>query len=80
MIWKGAETTPLVSVATTKIVAEVLERNNLPGGIASLCSGGADVGKAMAADERIKLLSFTGSSEIGQKVSKKIFLQVSGTL
>ena len=31
MIWKGAPTTPLVSVATTKIVTEVLEKNNLPG-------------------------------------------------
>lgn len=68
VLWKGAETTPLVSVATTKIVSEVLEKNNLPGAIATLCCGGADVGKAMAADDRIKLLSFTGSSEIGQKV------------
>ena len=31
MIWKGAPSTPLVSVATTKIVTEVLEKNNLPG-------------------------------------------------
>lgn len=68
MLWKGAETTPLVSVATTKIVADVLQKNNLPGSVASLCCGGADVGKAMAQDERIKLLSFTGSSKIGQDV------------
>lgn len=68
VLWKGAETTPLVSVATTRIVAEVLEKNKLPGAIASLCCGGADVGKAMAADSRIKLLSFTGSSQIGQQV------------
>jgi len=27
MIWKGAPSTPLVSVATTKIVTEVLEKN-----------------------------------------------------
>ncbi|XP_044262045.1 putative aldehyde dehydrogenase family 7 member A1 homolog [Tribolium madens] len=72
VLWKGAETTPLVSVATTRIVAEVLERNNLPGAIATLCCGGADVGKAMAADDRIKLLSFTGSSQIGQQVGVEV--------
>lgn len=69
VLWKPSETTPLISIVITNILAEVLERNNLPGAIASLCCGGADVGKAMAADEKIKLLSFTGSCEIGQKVT-----------
>ena len=32
MIWKGSESTNLVSIATTKIIVDVLERNNLPGG------------------------------------------------
>ncbi|XP_045467558.1 putative aldehyde dehydrogenase family 7 member A1 homolog [Harmonia axyridis] len=72
VLWKPSETTPLVSIATTNILAEVLERNNLPGAIASLCCGGEDVGKAMAADQKIKLLSFTGSCEIGQKVGVEV--------
>ncbi|KAL1490722.1 hypothetical protein ABEB36_013371 [Hypothenemus hampei] len=72
ILWKGSETTPLVSIATTKILAEVLEKNNLPGAIASLCCGGADIGKAMASDERIKLLSFTGSCQIGQLVAVEV--------
>lgn len=72
VLWKGSETTPLTSVATTKIVADVLQRNNLPGAIASLCSGRADIGKAMASDPRIKLLSFTGSCEIGNQVGVEV--------
>lgn len=32
-LWKGATTTSLVTVATTKIIAEVLERNNCPPGV-----------------------------------------------
>ncbi|KAJ8938603.1 hypothetical protein NQ314_011411 [Rhamnusium bicolor] len=72
VLWKGAETTPLVSIATTKIVADVLEKNNLPGAVAALCCGGADIGKAMAADEKIKLLSFTGSTHIGQQVGVEV--------
>ncbi|XP_066156426.1 alpha-aminoadipic semialdehyde dehydrogenase [Euwallacea fornicatus] len=72
VLWKGSETTPLVSIATSKIVQKVLENNHLPGAIATLCCGGADVGKAMAGDDRIKLLSFTGSCQVGQLVSIEV--------
>lgn len=71
VLWKGASSTPLVSVATTKIVAEVLERNNLPG-VATLCQGGVEVGKAMARDERVNLLSFTGSTGVGREVGVEV--------
>ena len=30
-IWKGASTTSLTTIATQRIVADVLERNGLPG-------------------------------------------------
>ncbi len=43
-LWKGAPTTPLCTVAVTRIVAEVLEKNNLPGAICSAICGGADIG------------------------------------
>ena len=69
MIWKGAPTTPLVSVATIRIVSSVLEANNLPGAIVGLCQGGTDIGQKMAEDHRMKLVSFTGSTEVGRKVA-----------
>ncbi|RKP01521.1 hypothetical protein CXG81DRAFT_18691 [Caulochytrium protostelioides] len=68
VVWKGAHTTSLTSVAVTKILQTVLENNNLPGALCSLVSGGADVGKAMAADPRVDLLSFTGSTAVGRDV------------
>ncbi|XP_048382930.1 alpha-aminoadipic semialdehyde dehydrogenase [Stegostoma tigrinum] len=68
-LWKGAPTTPLTSVAVTQIVAEVLENNKLPGAICSLTCGGADIGAAMSKDERINLMSFTGSTNVGKQVS-----------
>jgi len=71
VIWKGAPSTPLVSVATTRIVTEVLKRNNLPTAI-TLCQGGTDVGKALVADERVKLLSFTGSTQVGREVGVEV--------
>ena len=71
MLWKGAPSTPLVSIATTKIVAEVFKRNNLPTAVV-LCQGGMDVGKKMVADERVKLLSFTGSTAVGREVGVEV--------
>ncbi|XP_043833210.1 alpha-aminoadipic semialdehyde dehydrogenase isoform X1 [Dromiciops gliroides] len=68
-LWKGAPSTSLISVAVTKIVAKVLEDNNLPGAICSMTCGGADIGTAMAKDERIDLLSFTGSTQVGKQVA-----------
>ena len=68
-VWKGAPSTSLCSVATTKIIASVLEANNLPGAICALASGGAEIGNAMANDKRLPLLSFTGSTAVGQQVS-----------
>ena len=71
VLWKGAPSTPLVSIATSKIVAEVFKRNNLPAAV-TLCQGGMDVGKKMVADERVKLLSFTGSTAVGREVGVEV--------
>ena len=68
-LWKGAPSTPLVSVATTKIITDVLAKNDLPGAICSLCQGGTDIGKKMSEDPRTKLLSFTGSTKVGNEVA-----------
>jgi len=72
LLWKSAESTPLISIATTQIIAKVLEQNKLPGAVASLCCGGSAIGKAMAADHRVKLLSFTGSTQVGQQVGVEV--------
>lgn len=45
-----------------------MERNQIPGAVASLCCGDSVIGKALAADPRIKLLSFTGSCAVGNQV------------
>ncbi|XP_023349089.1 putative aldehyde dehydrogenase family 7 member A1 homolog [Eurytemora carolleeae] len=72
MIWKGAPSTPLTSVAITRCVAKVLENNSLPGAISALCQGGTDVGQRIAEDPRVKLVSFTGSTEVGKKVAMTV--------
>ncbi|XP_027126101.2 aldehyde dehydrogenase family 7 member B4 isoform X2 [Coffea eugenioides] len=72
VVWKGAPTTPLVTIAMTKIVAGVLEKNNLPGAIFTTFCGGAEIGQAIAKDARIPLVSFTGSSKVGLMVQQTV--------
>ncbi|KAJ1912771.1 Alpha-aminoadipic semialdehyde dehydrogenase [Tieghemiomyces parasiticus] len=69
VVWKGAPTTSLCSVAVTRILAEVLENNGLPGALCSLVAGGTEIGQTMAADPRVDLLSFTGSTQVGREVA-----------
>lgn len=65
LIWrKGAPTTPLITIAITKLVSEVFERNKLPGAIFTSFCGGAEIGQAIAKDPRISLVSFTGSTKV----------------
>jgi aldehyde dehydrogenase family 7 protein A1 len=72
VIWKPAPTGALSSIAVTKILARVLEENNLPGAICSLINGGSDIGKRISADSRIPLVSFTGSTAIGREVGVEV--------
>lgn len=72
VVWKGAPTTNLSSIAVTKILEKVLVKNGLPGELCSLVAGGADVGQSMVDDERVKLLSFTGSTAVGRKVGETV--------
>jgi aldehyde dehydrogenase family 7 protein A1 len=71
-LWKGAPSTPLISVAVTKIVQSVLEKNKIPPAVCSTICGGADIGSLMANDVRIPLLSFTGSTAVGAKVASAV--------
>jgi len=72
-IWKGASTTSLVTVALTRLVASVLEQNNLPGGIFTTISGsGGVIGEFLIQDNRLSLISFTGSTEIGRRISSVV--------
>lgn len=70
-IWKGAESTSLVTIACQKIVNNVLEKEDLPRGIATMIQGpGNTVGQKLVEDERIEMVSFTGSTQVGLLVSQ----------
>ncbi|MGC4036385.1 MAG: aldehyde dehydrogenase family protein [Chitinophagaceae bacterium] len=71
-IWKPSEKTPLCAVACQNIVAEVFKKNNIPEGVCGLMIGGREVGEWMSADERIPLVSATGSTRMGKAVGATV--------
>lgn len=70
-IWKPSSKTPLCAIACQHILGKVLKENDMPEGISSLLIGNA-VGDLMNNDNRIGLISFTGSTRIGRIVSAAV--------
>lgn len=54
-VWKPSPTTPLCAIAVTKIIADVLERNGIPGAVSTLVTGGKDLGEAVVNSADIPL-------------------------
>ena len=72
VIWKPSEKTPLAAVAIQHLLREVLEANAVPEGVFNLVLGGPEVGQAMSADERLPLVSATGSTRMGRAVGAAV--------
>ncbi|ORZ25088.1 Aldehyde/histidinol dehydrogenase [Absidia repens] len=72
VLWKPSPTTPLVSIAVTKILERTLKEHNLPPALCSLVTGGTDVGKSLTADKRAHAVSFTGSTKVGRDVGQVV--------
>ena len=71
-IWKPSEKTPLCSIACQQIISEVLKENSMQEGISCIINGGAEVGKWIAEDHRIALVSATGSTRMGKDVGQRV--------
>jgi aldehyde dehydrogenase (NAD+) len=71
-IWKPSEKTPLCGVACQKIIQDVFMRNGVPEGVSSIVNGDYRVGQWMAKDEKIPLVSATGSVRMGRAVGQAV--------
>lgn len=79
-VWKPSEKTPLCAIACQHIAAQVLKENNLPEGIFSFINGDAELGKWMAEDKRIPLVSATGSTRMGKSVAQTVAARLGKSL
>ncbi|MGB3225177.1 MAG: aldehyde dehydrogenase family protein [Desulforhopalus sp.] len=72
-IWKPSSKAPVSAIALQKIIARVLDQNELPEGIFSLIIGDRDtVGESILDDKRIPLVSFTGSVSAGRTTAQRV--------
>jgi aldehyde dehydrogenase (NAD+) len=71
-VWKPSEKTPLTAIACQNIIQEVLKTNDVPEGVSGLIIGGREVGEWLSNDERIPLISATGSTRMGKAVGQVV--------
>jgi aldehyde dehydrogenase (NAD+) len=82
VVFKPATLTPLSALNFVRI----LEDAGIPPGVVNLVTGGgADVGNALLVSDAVRVVSFTGSTEVGRTVSsqaapsfKKVHLEMGG--
>ncbi|MDX1455619.1 MAG: aldehyde dehydrogenase family protein [Gammaproteobacteria bacterium] len=71
-VWKPSPKTPLTSIACQNIANEVLEANGFPGIFGLFNDDTNELAQTFVDDERIKLVSFTGSCAIGKQVGHRV--------
>lgn len=71
-VWKPSEKTPLCAIACQQIIAEILEKNELPEGISCLINGDYKIGELLTGDTRVPLISATGSTRMGKQVAARV--------
>ncbi len=72
VVWKPSEKTTLCAVACQKIIQHVFKKNQIPEGVCTLICGARDVGEWLSHDERIALVSATGSTRMGKAVGQAV--------
>ncbi len=79
-IWKPSEKTPLTAIACQHITNEVFAANDIPEGVSCVLIGGAELGKLMAEDKRVPLVSATGSTRMGKSVGAAVGARLGSSL
>ncbi len=71
-VWKPSEKVPLCAVACQKLLHDVLRENQVPEGVSNIITGDYRVGEYMTHDNRVALVSATGSIRMGKIVGKTV--------
>jgi aldehyde dehydrogenase (NAD+) len=73
VVWKPSEKVPLCAEAVMAIAGRALGRfGDAPDGLLQCVQGGREIGEALVSDERIALVSATGSTAMGRIVGPKV--------
>lgn len=79
-LWKPSAKTPLCAIAVQHICNEVLSANGCPEIFSLFIPETHDVVEEMVHDQRIPLISFTGSTAVGKQVAAKVAARLGKTI
>ena len=79
-VWKPSEKAPMCGIACQNIVNKVFSRNQVPEGVSCLINGDFKVGEWLSKDERIPLVSATGSTRMGKLVAQTVAARLGRSL
>jgi aldehyde dehydrogenase (NAD+) len=80
VVWKPSPLTPLTAVAVQQICQRVMQDSGFEA-VFSLCIGaGHELGEAMARDDRLPLISATGSTAMGRHVGQRVAARLGRSL
>ena len=68
IVLKPAETTPLTALVLAEIAAEA----GLPAGVLNVLPGAGDVGSALVGHDGLDKVAFTGSTEVGKQIQRRL--------
>ncbi|BCO37372.1 aldehyde dehydrogenase family protein [Mycobacterium heckeshornense] len=80
VVWKPSELTPLTALACQALVARAGADVGAPPAVSGLLLGGPDVGEQLVDDDRVALVSATGSVRMGQQVGPRVARRFGRTL
>jgi aldehyde dehydrogenase (NAD+) len=72
VVWKPAGPTPLCAVAVQHVANRVMADHGLRGVFSLLIGPGSNIGERLIGDRRVPLISFTGSTLVGRRVSEAV--------
>lgn len=68
VVLKPAETTPLTALKLAELIRDV----DLPPGVVNIITGAGDTGAALVDHPDVDKIAFTGSTEVGRQIQKRI--------
>jgi aldehyde dehydrogenase (NAD+) len=72
VVWKPSSYTPLTAIAVQHIANQVMADHGLAGIFTLVIGSGREVGERLLNDKRVPLVSFTGSTSVGEHVSEAV--------
>jgi aldehyde dehydrogenase (NAD+) len=80
VVWKPSELTPLTALACQALIERAASDVGVSARVCALITGGREIGERLVDDERVTLVSATGSVRMGQQVGPRVARRFGRTL